>query len=102
MGIFFEVIKWFFISAILLAPLFSLYFLSLYYTKKEIRDSERVFHHFVGTLTLVISLLSLLGYLGSIWYKFSIEEFYKPISFLLVIASGFIGLILNMKSRKRI
>ena len=76
----------------------SIYYIFVFFVLNKIADSSRVRAHFVGTLLIVLSCLSLVGNFSTIEYLNNQSAEVLSSSFIALI----LGLVLNLKSRGKI
>jgi hypothetical protein len=76
----------------------SIYYIYKFFVLNKISDSSRVRAHFIGTLLIVASVLSIVGNFSPIEYLNSQSAAALFSSFIALI----IGVVLNLKSRGKI
>ncbi len=69
------------------------------FVKKSFGTKERIYHHLVGTLNIVLNSIGLFGYILLIfYYKSSFEISALIINLILLI----IGILTNLKTRNKL
>jgi hypothetical protein len=88
----------------LVSAILTLFFIVTYFGKQEVKDSHRVLHHLVGTLCFTLSFLSFLGNIISFNPPGVVSEIDNTTAIVLIILifTGCVGLLLNLKSRNKI
>jgi hypothetical protein len=72
---------------------------AMVFVKKSLGIKERIYHHLIGTLNIVINSIGLLGYIVLIFYfKSSFEVLAMIINLILLI----IGILTNLRTRNKL
>lgn len=80
-------------------PVFGLFSLIYVFSKQELSNRQRVFHHFIGSLNFILFLILIAGYLIS----FMIMKYKIDIVFMSIFAiCSIIGFLVNLRTRGRI